>query len=224
MEDILFHSILRRWQKHSSYGKPPLVVYDVDDILWSLMDRVTEHLGIDYNRATYLFSVRDNPKLTPEEKRAIIDDFANPKMFENIQFYPGAEDILKVEQMGAHVRINSNAFNAEIGRLKTEQLLAHIPDLTPEHIQMNIINPKDTHKKEMNPDTVIFIDDSEHNILLSPAVINVMPTDRPMWCTNSEAIHRLCAAHKSIAWRADLRDINRFVEMSVGYLQKHSSH
>lgn len=223
MQDAFFRTLLRLYAKHSSYGKPPLVVYDVDDILWPLMERVTKRLGIDYERATYLFSIHDNPKLTPAERRAILESFANPAIFEDIEFYPGIEDILKVEQLGARVMINSNAFNADIAHLKTEQLLAKVPGLTPENIQMNIIHIADNHKKRMNPDTVIFIDDSEHNIMLSPAVVNVMPVNRPLWCTNHEAIQRLSAARKTIRWCTDLYDINRFVEITVAYLLSHAA-
>ena len=42
-------------------NKTPLVVYDIDDIVWLLNYRIAEDLGIDEDRFLSTFSVKDNP-------------------------------------------------------------------------------------------------------------------------------------------------------------------
>ncbi len=192
-----------------------LAVYDADDILWMLMWRVAQELKLDWETATAVFSIRDNRRLTPYQQDAIIEAFGNPKMFENIEFLPGTSEIMRPCELGAKVMINSNSFNERIGELKCMQLLAAIPRLRPEDIQMNIISHSEAKKKPLDPRTTIFVDDSPHNVAKSPALINVMPKYMPWsWCP--QAILEING--KPTVWRKDLIAINELVYDLTKYL------
>lgn len=193
----------------------PLVVYDIDDVTWLLEKAIADDLGIDLDRFLSTFSVRDNAALTSEEREKIIAAFGNAKYFENIQFMPGVENVLAPEELGAKVMFNSNAFSERIGELKKEQILAAVPGLKPEQVQINIISYGTTHKKELNPATTILVDDSPFNIALSPALINVMPAWMP-WSYSSEALTQM--VDKPVAWRDTLDEINDFVYQTVAKL------
>lgn len=192
--------------------KRPLVVYDIDDVTWLLEKAIAEDLGIDLDRFLSTFSVRDNTALADEEREKIIAAFGNPKYFENIQFMPGVENVLAPEELGARVIFNSNAFGERIGKLKKEQILAAVPGLKPEQVQINIIDYSATHRKVLNPATTILVDDSPFNVALSSALINVMPTWMP-WSYDSKALTRM--ADKTVAWRDSLDEINDFVYQAV---------
>ncbi len=185
-----------------------VIVYDMDDILWSLMTVVCQFCDIEYARATRIFSIRDNDQLTHAEQTAILDAFANPKIFERIQFYPGAADIMRPAELGAIIKINSNAFTSQIANLKRDQLLAAIPGLHPSNIQMNIVNPSTAKHKVLDPDMTIFIDDSPHNIASSSAIINLMPRTIG-WTSHPGDIQKI--AGKRIHWEDNLLAINTLI-------------
>ncbi len=193
-------------------NKTSLVVYDIDDIVWLLNYRIAEDLGIDENRFLSTFSVKDNPLLSRDERQKIIAAFADSRYFENIQFMTGVENILAPQQLGAKVVFNSNSFSERIAELKTEQLLAAVPGLRQEQIQMHIIHYGKTHKKALDPSTTILVDDSPFNVALSPALMNVMPAWMP-WSYSDEAIEQL--ADKPVKWCESLDDINDFVYQTV---------
>lgn len=203
-------------QRYLALGQEEvLAVYDADDILWMLMRRVTQKLDLDWWTATAIFSIRDNRLLTPYQQDAILDAFGNPKMFENIKFLPGASEIMRPCELGAKVKINSNAFNEKIAELKAVQLLAGIPGLKLEDIQMNIISRKDAKKKPIDPRTTIFVDDSPHNTAKSPALLNIMPKYMP-WSCCPQAILEING--KPTVWRKDLITINQLVYDLTKYL------
>lgn len=193
---------------HASEQKIPHVVYDADDVLWPLIHVVARRLRIDIKRASAIFSIRDNPKLSTKEQQAIISAFADPSYFQNIEFYPGTAEILRPRELGAKVSINSNSFNQQIADLKREQLLAAIPGLQPEDLRMNIIDYGGTHHKKFAPDTTILVDDSPHNIALSPAIVNYMPMT-VRWAWSPTALDMV--AQKPVIWKPDLIAINQHV-------------
>ncbi len=195
----------------------PWVVYDVDDILWGLMFRVAKRANLDIKRCMAIFRIRDNQLLTRREQDYIIDAFADASVFENIEFFPGAEDILRPRELGAVVKINSNSFSERIAELKVQQLLAAIPGLTPDDIQMNIIDPSNAYRKPLDPRTTIFVDDSPYNVANSPAIINVMPTFMT-WSHCPSAVVEM--AGKYVIYRPSLVEINRFVYRAVEHLAK----
>lgn len=210
---LLFERIRQRFLE--SGQEEVLAVYDADDVLWMLVMRVAERLGLDWKAVTAVFAVRENKRLTPYQQDAVLEAFGDPRMFEDIQFLPGAAEIMRPLELGAKVKINSNAFNEKIGELKFAQLLATIPQLKPEDIRMNIISESSAKKKLIDPKTTIFTDDSPHNVAMSPALINVMPKYMPWsWCPQA----LLEINGKPTVWRKDLPAINQFVYDLTKYL------
>lgn len=149
------------------------VVFDVDDILWELCRKTCRLAGIDFDTFV-LFRVKDNHLWTDEQKQKVIDIFNQNETFENIEWSDGIERINDLNKI-CDVHINSNALTDDIIRLKREQLkqVIHIPD---ERVVMNIVNleHKGETKKVIDNDTYIFVDDSPHNVAMSPAKYNIM--------------------------------------------------
>ena len=82
----------------------PKIVYDVDDVLWSLFQADLNYIGysrdrdIDYHYA-------DDPRLSDAEKSAITEAFHLSEVFAKMDFYPEAQEILRPESLGAEVYI-----------------------------------------------------------------------------------------------------------------------
>lgn len=195
----------------------PLVVYDVDDVLWDLIGRVAQRAHIPYQSATAIFSIRDNQLLTLAQQDTIIAAFSNPEIFRDIAFYEGTADILRPRELGAKVRINSNSFNQAIADFKREQLLRAIPGLTEADIQMNIIDYSKTHSKKFIDGMTILVDDSSHNVAQSPALVNVMPMSVP-WSYSESALQMV--ATKTTVWKPDLKAVNEYVYTLVSQLMQ----
>lgn len=221
MEKVTLSMLLWMVQefKHRSLTEV-LVTYDYDDIFWSLLETVCRRLSIDFQRAGAVFKIKENPLLTSEEQEAIIAAFADPSFFQDIQFFPGVADITRILDLGAELRINSNAFSAKIGDLKTEQLLAAVPDLRPEQIQMNIIDHSTSDRKPIHPDTFIFHDDSPHNVLRARATINIMP-DSPAWSHEPHFVNTIKQdLHRQVIWCSDLPSMNQATYQIVDFVMK----
>ena len=146
------------------------IVFDLDDTLWSLCRRVASLTGVKYNDLV-TFSIFDNPLLTDDDRARMLDAFNNAETFENIQWYEGVSDIMKLEQYGAEVYINSNCNIKEVADVKRRQLheLLDIPD---ERIILNVTS--EHTKKDVGDDVYIFVDDSPHNMLYSNAKHKIM--------------------------------------------------
>ncbi len=196
-----------------------LIVYDYDDLLWPLMKRVCARLGINHRRATQVFRIYDNHLLTRAEQEAIIAAFAEPSFFQDIQFYPGIEDITRVVELGAKLEINSNSFNQPIADLKTEQLLAAVPNLRPEQIRMNIINHSTSDRKPLQPQTTIFYDDGPHNILLSEAILNGVPS-KMLWSNHPSVVAQYRQQHKYVRSCHDLQEMTQLAYDVTEFLVK----
>ncbi len=149
------------------------VIFDVDDILWGLNQKVADILCYDVNRITN-FSIRKCTQVDEETQSKIIALYQNVNVFKNMKFYEGVEDLLMLEEVGLDVSICSNCMTKEIGIEKTEQLLRKIRNLREEQIQMNIISEKTHHQKEMKKNVWTLVDDSPYNIAASDAVIDIM--------------------------------------------------
>lgn len=185
------------------------IVYDVDDVLWSLLRRVTGRLGIDYEKASRIFKINENTALSPREQEAIFAAFGDATMFEEIEFLAGAEEILRPRELGAVVKIKSNSFSTRIAELKTTQLLAHIPGLAPEDLMMPAIDGKtETYQKKFDETMTILVEDSPYNVALSHALVNVMPGGMA-WSVGPAATKII--GDKPVVWRDNLVEINRFI-------------
>lgn len=169
------------------------IVFDMDDILWALNKRIADRHGIDHNKLV-TYSIFENPILSDNEKEAILRAYNDPSVFEDIEWFDGADRIMVLEQFGARVFINSNCYCEEIARAKYEQIhrLIDIPD---SQLVLNVFG--DTYKdgnKEIGEDVFAFIDDSPRNLIKADSV-HLYTLNRP-WNTN-------CAELKSL-------DIKRF--------------
>lgn len=212
------------------------VVYDVDDTLWALNERVFARLEIDFRKDTE-YNVMDNPLLTPEEGRALLDGFRQADTFVAMDFYPGADEILAVESLGATVHIHSHCYTPEIADLKRAQLRQLLPDLNPNFINMALIST-DPNGKELDEDTFIFVDDNPYNVKDSTAPINIMP--KHPWNTTTKAVKVLASNQRTLVqddWQTvlpsliaqcqpcvvmarDLKEVNQMVQQAVKIKQE----
>lgn len=149
------------------------IYYDVDDILHGLTERAARLAGVEFEQWTS-YRLADIPAFTPEQVQKIIQVFEEPEVFYNMEFYAGAEDILRPRQLGAHVGINTNSFTQVVANTKIPQLLARVRHLQRADIISNICGVAGALKKPLDPRTLILVDDSPYNVANSPAQVNVM--------------------------------------------------
>lgn len=143
------------------------IVFDVDDVLWSLNRKMTQMTNIDYNKLV-IYDINANPELTPDEKARIYAAYKDKALYEHIQW---DESVHLINHINADIYVNSNVLSAEIEALKREQLkrVLLIPD---KNIQMNIV--ANHVSKSIDSDTYIFVDDCPYNIMNSKAQYNIM--------------------------------------------------
>lgn len=148
-------------------------VFDVDDILWGLNERVAKIIGYDINLITN-FSIRKCNQLDADTQERIISLYSDIDVFNNMDFYDGAEDLLMLEDAGIDVSLCSNSMTKDIADSKAEQLLRKIRGLRENQLQMNIISEKTHNHKEMDSDIWVLVDDSPYNIANSKAEWDIM--------------------------------------------------
>jgi len=219
LSEQMLKQICKEFQKRmlETHQDVPLVVFDCDDFLWKMMRRIAFYLGIDFQTATAVFAIKENKLLTPEQQDAILTAFADERYFQNIAFEPGVADILKVCELGAEVKINSNAFTEKIAEAKFYSLLAVIPGLKPEQIQMNIVSAgPSAQRKTTDPRTTIFGDDSPYNIALSPTLLGIVPKDMP-WSISPEAVKIMQG--KRVFCAENLEHANQLIYQAVSALR-----
>lgn len=182
------------------------VVFDIDDILWGLNQRVADRLGYNNNYITN-FLIHENKHLSTKLKNDIIESYHDLSIFENIQWYEGISEIVNIEQFGTCVFINSNCMTKDIADSKKSQLL-DVVDINPERIRCNVIKAKNCNTKIIDDDTDILIDDSPFNIAQSKARLNIL-INHP-WNISEEAIKIM--EGKDIIRFNNLREINEYLK------------
>ena len=177
------------------------IIFDIDDILWSLNEKAAKMANIEYDNLTS-FSVPLNTNLTKEEAERLTSVYDNPKLFENIVWFDG---IKRIDSLPAEVHIVSNIFHKEVDTLKRTQLhsVTNIPD---ERIHLNLVT--DATKKTIPEDTYIFVDDSPYNIAASNATHNIM-LKRP-W--NQSANGKEIIGNKPVTMFDTLNEIIDYIE------------
>lgn len=181
------------------------VVFDIDDTLWGLNKRIANVLNIDENKL-HTFVITDNKLLTEKEKNRVLNEYHNEKIFENIDWYDGIENILKIKNFGVQVFINSNCMTQTMANNKINQLL-QVVDIPKENIKCNIIESKSVTRKTIDLDTDILIDDSPYNIANSPAKLNII-INHP-WNITDEA--EKIMKNKKIIRFDNLNQVNNFL-------------
>lgn len=151
------------------------IIFDMDDTLWSLNKRICQHTGIPYEKII-TFSIHENPLLTESEKQMTLSSYGNTTMFENIEWFDGISQLNDmIHDENINVFINSNSANKTCSALKRRQL-HEILDIPDDHIIINDTGckKKNVIQKTIDSDTYIFVDDSPHNVAMSPAEYNIM--------------------------------------------------
>lgn len=174
---------------------PRIVLFDVDDVLWGLSERVAEHVGVHYSKLVD-FHILENDLLTMKQRLAINEAYRTPQIFRNIEFFPGAERIFELESFGVLVQICSNSFSEEVRDLKLQQLLRLYPGISSEKLLLNIVNEKSTLRGKYSDSRIICsIDDSPYNVASSHAQHNLVPT--APWNVTDKAhnIMNVCYEH-----------------------------
>lgn len=187
------------------------VVFDVDDTLWGLNDRICASLGIDKS-VIHDFNIRKNKSLTDAEKSALLRAYSDVDFFRNIKWFRGIELLNNLFNKGVDVRISSNCMTAYIANVKTEQLL-HKLILPQSSIKMNIIS-SDSSSKEVNDDAFILVDDSPYNIRNSNAKYNILI--RQPWNTSLNAYETMTG--KTLIYCDTLKEAIELVsELTLSY-------
>ncbi len=155
------------------------VVFDLDDVCWGLNPRATRFVGVPLEKLIE-FHVTENELLTDEEKQALWAAYQNPQVFQDIDFYPGFEDMMKLRQFGLDPFIKSNCCGTVIPEIKLPQIQAKLPTMPRDHIILNVVDQVTTLYKEIDESVFAFVDDSPYNIAKSRAQHNIVP----MWPLN----------------------------------------
>lgn len=172
-------------ERHSGIGSTnrPKVVYDCDDVLWPLTERVCQKYHVPLGKQT-VFKIPDDPNLTEDEKAALSASFEEVENFHDMNFYPAVSELSEISALGAEIAVNSNCFNREIAESKRVQLSTALPFLRKKDLHVNVVTPH-TNRKAIGDDVLAFVDDSPYNISTSKALINLVPIRS--WNTTAEA-------------------------------------
>lgn len=149
------------------------IVYDLDDVLWDLTRPVMQSLGLS-DRIQTDYRLANDEHFTKSEKQAVTSAFCDPQSFAQIEFYPGADQIFNFAAPDVEVVVNSNVFSEAVAAVKQRRLCAFYPQISPTLFQLNLVTPSHNHK-QIDSDTLVFIDDSPYNIAASKAKFNLMP-------------------------------------------------
>lgn len=183
------------------------ITMDYDDIFWPFVGRVAQRLGIDLASWTEFYAPMNQhwPAGLLERANELL---ADPEIYRDIVFDPGIKDILRPQELGARILINSNSPSKEIIELKKEQLMAAVPGLKPENLRFNLIKLNTVSEKTLSPQTLIFVDDNPYHVLASTAPITIMR----QWPWNMSASAKRLLAKKQRVVRLDSLDkINKFI-------------
>ncbi len=211
------------------------IIFDVDDVLWSLTKYACQKCHIKYGRQSD-FHLQNDPNLTPAEVDLLINTFCDPETFREMTFFDDIEHIFDVENYGAEVTINSNCYDPKIITYKRQNLLRIFPHLSEHKLNFSLVTPKTNHK-DIPSDIFVFVDDSPYNIASSKAHFNLMP--KKSWNTNSKARETALKNHKILVtdWQAklpelvekparyvipisNLKETNNFIQQSVKLKQE----
>lgn len=158
------------------------IVFDLDDTLWHLNKRASELTGIDFNKLK-TFVTRENPLLTEEEKTILLDIYANPILWEKMEWIDGAKSIYSFEQLADDIKVYivSNCMNQQVADYKRSFLSKEL-DIPDNQIILNV--SMGAKKKKMIDNVYIFVDDSPYNIADSKSKYTFIPNKQ--WNQNVE--------------------------------------
>lgn len=192
-----------------------IVVYDMDDVLWGYSEVAARYAGISLSEWTD-FHIEKIEALAEEKRKELRAVVGRTDFYDEIEFYPGVEDILQICELSerVHVIINSNVISQEAAIIKRQRLMETIPGISDQNMVFGLVGngeKKTMLNKRIDPGTFIFVDDSPYNILTSPAVANIMP-QKP-WNTTQGAKKLLFG--KAAFYATDLQRANQMVQALV---------
>lgn len=183
---------------------PPVVVYDLDGVIWPIHEKTAKAIGRDV-QDLITYRIMDNPLLSEEERKFVqYECFCNPDFFRDMPFYEGAKEILAVRELGARVVINTNSLTQGVADVKRPQILDGIPGLGEENLILNVLESKQDTHKVLPGNTVVFVDDSPHNIAESTSPFNIVPSIT--WNRTPDAIKMM--RNHNVTWVKDLKEAN----------------
>lgn len=154
-----------------------LVIFDMDNVMWNLDERVAKRKDIDCRKFT-VYSAYDNENLTDMEKNRVITAYTETETYMSIVFYKKIVDLINKihnEHPEYLVQIVSNCATEAIRDVKMTQLL-NVLDLHERDIHLHVINIKTGSKhKELPKDIFMIVDDSPYNIMNADARHKIMP-------------------------------------------------
>ena len=198
------------------------IVYDVDDVLNDLCDHVHSEVGTNPDDQDY-FDVADCSKFSQEQKDQILSLFSNPDTFLNLNYVPGANQIMKFERYkDVEVHINSGSFNKSIADIKQNSLLKEIYDITPDRIHLQISKPSD-HKmvKRIYNDATIVIDDNIKFLQDYPSSVFKILIDKPY---NKATSYNITDNSEGIIRVGSLLEANRIVHEIIHRIRYDEAH
>lgn len=183
----------------------PLVIFDMDSTLWPFNRKLVQAMGL--TKPMNIYYVIGSPELTLEQQKIAMQCFKDPDFYRDIEFYDGIEDLLRPEELGAEVRIETNSMSRAVSDLKPPQLLAAVRGLTPEHIHCHTLDSPQDKPKSIDPRVTVLVEDSPHTVAVSPAQMNVLM--RISWNSSAEGVRVMMG--KRVRWFGSLREINDYV-------------
>lgn len=157
--------------------RPTLVVFDMDDVMYNLNERVSKIKGIPYEKFTQ-FSIYDNPNMTEDEKKRVLAAYTEADTYRDVEFIQPVIDLINdVHRLfkDYEVHIISNSAAKEVRDVKLPQLL-RVLDLPQSRIHLNVIDMRTQSLQKKMPDNMfLIVDDSPHNLEMADARHKIMP-------------------------------------------------
>lgn len=160
----------------------PLVIFDMDDVLWPLNERCTSILGITMEQLVD-YSYLQNPLLTEQQRTMLGDLYKSPSTFKDIEWYSGVH---RINTIHADVRVCSNNFNRAVAEQKIEEI-KNSAVFPLSVLTLRIVEEKNLTSKELlDQEIFAYVEDSPYNIAKSKAKYNI--AIKKPYNTNSKAL------------------------------------
>lgn len=145
-----------------------VIIFDYDDVLFPLNERVCAKVGLDYHSInTFNVNEWNVPRELAMACNAMYHD---PNTFKNADWYDGVEHLFELEELGAEVYIKTKCYSDDIWEVKYGELrkeFVGVPD-------SRFIYCKE-EDKGIGTDTFAFVDDCTPHMVRSLAQYNIMP-------------------------------------------------
>lgn len=182
-----------------------VAAFDVDDVFYPLNEHVANIARVDYN-SIVTFNAKENPVLTPVERSRLYGAYQTPRLHENMDFYPGAEEFGVLSRDPRLVPwLCSNSIDQDVVDDKLRNLARFLAgDFDNFRLMMNIIAMEHSKKKKFPDGLWLLVDDSPLNAVASGAKHVLMPV-RP-WNVSDWGRGVLAPIMHKVQYYADPRE------------------